>query len=241
MMRQCAAAMGRRIRIIDVPVLTPALSAYWLNLVTTVPMNLARPLVEGLRNDVITTDRRIRDLIPVPAMTYAVMVRRALDEDAAGPPASRWTTALTAPPERPAPPGIAELRDERIVHAAVSPDRLFAAVARVGGDTGWYFADALWRLRGRLDRLVGGVGMRRGRPHPTRVAAGDPIDFWRVEDVEPGRLLRLRAEMRLPGEARLEFSVTGRRGSRAGPARPVPARPAMFESLYWYSLYRRTC
>lgn len=237
MMRQCAAAMGRRIRIIGVPVLTPALSAYWLNLVTTVPMNLARPLVEGLRNDVVTTDRRIRDLIPVPAMTYAAMVRRALDEDAAGPPASRWTTALTAPPRRPVPPGAAELRDERIVHATVPPDRLFAAVARVGGDTGWYFADALWRLRGRLDRLVGGVGMRRGRPHPTRVATGDPIDFWRVEDIEPGRLLHLRAEMRLPGEARLEFTVAPAAGGAVLVQRARFRPSGVWGSVYWYGLY----
>ena len=237
MMRQCAAALGRRIRIVTVPVLTPGLSAYWLNLVTSVPMSLARPLVEGLRHDVVTRDHRIRALIPVETLTYDDMVRRALAEEQAGPLPSRWTTAVTAPPEVPAPPGATELRDERVVAVAASPERLFATVARVGGGTGWYFADRLWRLRGLIDRLFGGIGMRRGRPHPSAVAVGDPIDFWRVEDVVPGALLRLRAEMRLPGEARLEFAIAPATTGAVLVQRARFRPRGLFGRLYWYGLW----
>lgn len=237
MMRQCAAEMGRRVRILTIPVLTPRLSAYWLNLVTAVPMSLAQPLVEGLRNDVVTRDHRIRNFIPVEPLTYREMVRRALVEEQAGPLPSRWTTAVTAPPASPGQPGAKELRDERVIHAPVAPERLFATVARVGGSTGWYFADRLWRLRGLIDRLLGGVGMRRGRPHPSAVAVGDPIDFWRVEDVIPGQLLRLRAEMRLPGDARLEFAIAPADGGAVLVQRARFRPSNLWGRLYWYGLY----
>jgi len=124
-----------------------------------------------------------------------------------------------------------------VVPAPVPAEHLFAAVARIGGATGWYFADRLWRLRGGIDRLLGGVGMRRGRPHPTAVAVGDPIDFWRVEDVVPGELLRLRAEMRLPGEARLEF-VIAPTAHGAVLVQRARFRPSGLGGwLYWYGLY----
>lgn len=237
MMRQCAAVMGKRIRILTVPVLTPRLSAYWLNLVTTVPMSLALPLVEGLRNDVITRDQSIRDLVSVPRMTYPEMVRLALSEEAAGPLASRWTHAVTAPARAvPAARG-RELGDERIIAVAAAPERVFDVIARAGGDTGWYFADGLWRLRGAIDRLLGGVGMRRGRPHPSAVAVGDPIDFWRVEDVVPHELLRLRAEMRLPGEARLEFRVAPADGGAVLTQRAAFEPAGWWGRLYWYLLW----
>jgi uncharacterized protein YbjT (DUF2867 family) len=214
MMRQCAAALGKRVRIITVPVLTPRLSSYWLNLVTSVPMSIARPLVEGLRNDVITTDQRIRAWIPVARMTFRQSVERALAEDGAGPLASRWTGATRGPArEMSGQPGAA-LRDERIVHADASPAALFAAVAAVGGTTGWHYANWLWRLRGAIDRALGGVGMRRGRRDPIAVAVGDPIDFWRVEELVPGERLRLRAEMRVPGTATLEFEVGASRDGK---------------------------
>lgn len=207
MMRECAAALGKRVRIITVPVLTPRLSSYWLNLVTSVPMSIARPLVEGLRNDVITTDQRIRAWIPVAPMTFRQSVERALAEDGAGPLASRWTGAAGDAMSAPSPERNAILRDERIMRTNASPAAVFTVVEGIGGRTGWYYADWLWRLRGAIDRLLGGVGMRRGRRDPTVVALGDPIDFWRVEEVVPGKRLRLRAEMKVPGAATLEFEV----------------------------------
>ncbi|HSE27883.1 MAG TPA: DUF2867 domain-containing protein [Gemmatimonadales bacterium] len=235
MMRQCAAAMGRRLRIVVVPVLTPRLSSYWLNLVTSVPMSIARPLVDGLRNDVVTTDQRIREWIPVTPMTFRQAVERALGEDHAGPLASRWTGAIGRPGFEPSAPPRAVLGDERVVPTRATRAALFAAVERIGGATGWYYADWLWRLRGLLDRLVGGVGMRRGRRDPAAVVLGDPIDFWRVVELVPGRLLRLRAEMELPGVATLEFEV----GDGAGGAGVTLTQRARFAPrgtlgrLYW--------
>jgi uncharacterized protein YbjT (DUF2867 family) len=206
LMRVCAEVMGRRVRILVVPVLTPALSAYWLNLVTTVPMSVARPLVEGLRNDVVTTDRRLAEWIPVERMSYREAVARALKRAAEpGRLESRWTSAQTRPVRLPNPQ--AELFDRREVRSEKAPERVFAAVGRIGGDQGWYYADWIWRLRGVLDRLCAGPGMRRGRNHPTDIAVGDPIDFWRVQEYVPGRLLKLRAEMKVPGAATLTFEV----------------------------------
>jgi uncharacterized protein YbjT (DUF2867 family) len=207
MLRQCAAALGKRVRILVVPVLTPRLSSYWLNLITSVPMDIARPLAEGLRNDVVTTDHRIRAWLPLPPVTFRQAVDRALAEDRAGPLATRWTGATRAGRlEAGARRGVV-LRDERVLRANTSAAALFAAVERLGGTTGWYYANWLWRLRGLLDRLVGGVGMRRGRRDPVAIALGDPIDFWRVDEFIPGHLLRLRAEMKVPGAATLEFEV----------------------------------
>jgi hypothetical protein len=237
-LRQCAAALGKRVRIVVVPVLTPRLSSYWLNLVTSVPMDIARPLAEGLRNDVVTTDHRIREWIALPPVTFRKAVDQALAEDRAGPLTSRWTGASgPARPESLARPG-AILRDERVLRANASPAALFAAVEKLGGGTGWYYADWLWRLRGLLDRLVGGVGMRRGRRDPVAIALGDPIDFWRVEEFVPGHLLRLRAEMKVPGAATLEFEV----GTSAGDTRAVLTQRAEFEPrgtagrAYWNAL-----
>ena len=207
MMRECAAALGKRVRIITVPVLTPRLSSYWLNLVTSVPMSIARPLVEGLRHDVVTTDQRIRAWIHVAPMTFRQAVDRALAEDSAGPLASRWTGATGGPASTTGPRSSRALRDERTLHANASPTALFAAVERIGGATGWYYANWLWRLRGAIDRVFGGVGLRRGRRDPIAVRLGDPVDFWRVDELVPGARLRLRAEMKVPGTATLEFEV----------------------------------
>ena len=206
MLRQTALALGKRVRIITVPVLTPRLSSYWLNLVTSVPMGLARPLVDGLRNDVVTTDSRIRAWIPVTPLTFREAVNSALAEHDAGPLASRWTGAASF--SQPAAPeaGIT-MRDERVLATDASPVALFAAVEKIGGINGWYYGDWLWRFRGLLDRIVGGVGLRRGRRDPSALMLGDPVDFWRVDELVPGRLLRLRAEMRVPGVATLEFEV----------------------------------
>ncbi|MEO8449779.1 MAG: SDR family oxidoreductase [Gemmatimonadota bacterium] len=238
MLRRCAAALGLRLRILVVPVLTPRLSSYWLNLVTNVPIGVARPLVEGLRNDVVTTDRRIREWIPVTPLTFRQAVDRALAEGKEGPLASRWTGASgRSRAQSVSKPGHV-LYDERTVSANASPAALFAAVQGIGGATGWYYADWLWRLRGLIDRLAGGVSMRRGRRDPLAVALGDPIDFWRVEEFVPGKLLRLRAEMKVPGEATLEFHVAGAdNGTRA-----ILTQRATFEPrgawglAYWHGL-----
>ena len=236
LLRQCAEVMGRRLRILIVPVLTPGLSAYWLNLVTSVSMSVARPLVEGLRNDVVTTDQRIREWIKVEPTTYREAVTRAIKRSAEpGRLESRWTAAQTRPVRLPDPQH--EMFDRREVATTKTAPAVFAAVQRIGGDTGWYYADWIWRLRGLLDRLFAGPGMRRGRSHPTEVAIGDPIDFWRVEDFLEGRRLKLRAEMKVPGAATLTFEVEP---SPAGGCRLIQTAeftPYNFWGrLYWWSL-----
>lgn len=236
MMRLCAFALGKRIRVLVVPVLTPRLSAYWLNLVTSVPMHIAHPLVEGLRNDVVTTDQRIREWIPVPAVTFREAVARALAEEHAGPLATRWTGATALPGTAASWTGTV-VGDEQRRATTVTPAALFATVERIGGATGWYYGDWLWRLRGLLDRLLGGVGMRRGRRDPVAIALGDPIDFWRVEEFVPGRLLRLRAEMKVPGAATLEFAVEGQAGVGAILAQRAHFRPrGVLGRVYWSML-----
>lgn len=236
MLRQCASALGKWLVILPVPVLTPRLSSYWLNLVTSVPMSIARPLVEGLRNDAITTDHRIREWIPVRRMTFREAVARALAEDESGPLASRWTGAAAERVPAAAPTGVV-LRDERRRAARVPAAALFAAVERIGGATGWYYGNSLWQLRGLLDRLLGGVGMRRGRRDPVAIAPGDPIDFWRVEEFIPGHLLRLRAEMKVPGAATLEFSVEEQPGGGSVLQQRAVFQPSGFWGrAYWIVL-----
>ena len=238
LMRATAAAMGRKVWIFTVPLLTPRLSAYWLNLVTSVPMSLARPLVEGLRNDVVCQDTRIREWIPFPLAPFRAAVSRALSMDLQGEAESRWTDATTTAASKPWTETLPLLSDLRTVLSPHPVDEVFARVRRLGGTNGWYCANSLWSLRGALDRLVGGVGMRRGRRDPEALAVGDPVDFWRVERYEEGRILGLRAEMRLPGAARLTFLVTPN-GTGPGSvlrqtAEFLPSGP--WGRLYWWAL-----
>ena len=235
MLKQCAEVMGRKVLIIPVPVLTPRLSSYWLNLITSVPMSVARPLVEGLRNDVVTSDRRLREWIPLDRVSFRESVALALAEEGAGPLPSRWTSAAFKSAD-PYAVGDKVLRDERVRACTAPPAALFRAVERIGGPTGWYYGNGLWRLRGMLDRMFGGVGLRRGRRDPEFVALGDAIDFWRVEDYAPGRRLRLRAEMKVPGEAWLEFDIV-EEGDRPVLKQVATFRPyGVMGRLYWYSV-----
>jgi hypothetical protein len=195
-------------------------------------MHIARPLVEGLRNDVVTTDQRIRKWIPQAPLTFRAAVASALVEEQAGALATRWTGAGAS---RGAPSWTGRVvGDERRRVATVSAGALFATIERIGGATGWYYGNWLWRLRGWLDRLVGGVGMRRGRRDPAVIAFGDAIDFWRVEDFVPGRLLRLRAEMKVPGAATLEFRVEDQPGGGAILVQRARFQPrGVWGSAYW--------
>ena len=206
MMRRVARINGKRLRILHVPVLTPHLSAYWLNLVTAVPMRLAFPLIEGLRNDTIRRDHKIDDLIPFQKTPFDEAVRRALSLEQERQIESRWTEADTFTP-LPVNFSYQTLYDRQKIQSTVNADLVFEKVRTIGGENGWYYANWAWRLRGLFDRLIGGVGMRRGRRHPFDLRIGDTLDFWRVEDYSPGKFLKLRAEMKLPGAAWLEFNV----------------------------------
>ena len=199
--------------IIPVPVLTPRLSSYWIHLVTPVPAAIARPLAEGLSNPVVCRDTRIRELIPQQLFDCRTAIRLALERLREQQVESTWFDAGSVPPAEWSIPGDphwaggAVYEDARSVVIDATPDQVWQAIVRIGGSSGWYYADWLWRLRGLLDKLAGGVGLRRGRRDPARLAAGDALDFWRVGRVEPPTRLLLVAEMKLPGQAILTFEL----------------------------------
>ena len=219
MMQGYARIAGLKPRlIVPVPVLTPRLSSHWVGLVTPIPSLLAKPLVESLRTEVVCREHDIDAWIPPPPeglLGFDEAVTLALRRVGDGNVLTRWSNASS--PGRPSDPlptdpewaGGAIYTDEReaVVHA--SRAELWAVVEGIGGDAGWYSWPAAWAARGLIDRLVGGVGLRRGRRDPRRVHVGETVDFWRVEELVPGKLLRLRAEMRLPGHAWLQFDVGG--------------------------------
>ncbi|MFB4317606.1 SDR family oxidoreductase [Actinomadura sp. 21ATH] len=225
MMRRYAAVAGLRRRlIVPVPVLSPWLSSLWVGAITPVPGGLARPLVESLRNEVVCAENDIAAYVPPPPegatgfdRSVALALRRVRETDVA----TRWSSASTpGAPSDPLPTdpdwaGGSLYTDERTRRAHAPPERLWEVVEGIGGERGWYSFPLAWRARGVIDRLVGGVGLRRGRRDPRRLRAGEAVDFWRVEEIEPGRLLRLRAEMRLPGLAWLELRVDGDDGDDA--------------------------
>jgi uncharacterized protein YbjT (DUF2867 family) len=215
MMDRYAEVAGLRRRlIVPVPLVTPRLSSHWLNLVTPLPIGLARPLVSSLTTDVVVhPERDIRRLIPhepVPIdQALAAAIRRVSDSDLA----TSWMDSAGRAPAEPLPQdprwsGGTVYQDVRRMEGRASASQVFRTVSGLGGRRGWYVTPWLWRLRGRADKLVGGVGMRRGRRHPDDLRAGDALDFFRVETYRPPELLRLRAEMRVPGRAWLEWQVS---------------------------------
>ncbi len=217
MMHRYAAVAGLRRRlIVPVPVLTPALSSHWVGLVTPVPNAIARPLVESLRNEVICSEHDIASYVPDPPdglIGFDDAVRLALARVSGADVETRWSDATwPGAPSDPLPTdpdwaGGSIYTDERSMSVDVDPADLWRVIEGIGGVNGWYSWPLAWAIRGWLDRLVGGVGLRRGRRDSGRLHVGEALDFWRVEEIVPGRLLRLRAEMRLPGLAWLELRV----------------------------------
>lgn len=228
--------LGKRL-ILRVPVLTPRLSSGWISLITPVSYRIARPLAEGLRNRVVVTSDRVRELMPHEPMGVREAIREALARTRANEVETRWSAAgpIVGDPDW---AGGKVFTEERVTEINASPARVFGAVCRVGGGSGWYAADVLWRIRGWMDTLVGGPGLRRGRRHPERVEFGEALDFWRVIGLERDRLLELRAEMRLPGEAILRFLLEPRE-SGSGTRLTIGARfrPRGLAGLvYWYAV-----
>ena len=212
MMLGYAQVRGLRRRLQPVPVLTPVLSSYWVHLVTPIPSAMARPLIEGLRSEVVVRDDTARVLFPhIVPVDYVTAVRAAVATLEGGDVETSWTDALVTSCEGPAPRAFREeagmLRDHREAYVPASPAAVFALVCGIGGERGYGYGDWLWEVRGALDRLAGGVGLRRGRRDPDDLRTGDALDFWRVEAVDPDRLLRLRAEMKVPGRAWLQFET----------------------------------
>ncbi|WP_214323090.1 SDR family oxidoreductase [Nonomuraea sediminis] len=247
MMRGYAAVAGLPPRlIIPVPLLSPWLSSHWVGLVTPVPAGIARPLVESLRGQAICGEHDITAYVPDPPgglIGFRRAVSLALQKIKEADVATRWSSASTpGAPSDPLPTdpdwaGGSLYADERELRVGARPEAVWRVIEGIGGDNGWYSLPIAWRLRGMLDRLMGGVGLRRGRRDPHRLRVGDVIDFWRVEEIEPGRLLRLRAEMRLPGLAWLELGVTEEDGTAVYRQRALFHPRGLLGHLYWWMIW----
>ncbi|MER5810770.1 SDR family oxidoreductase [Streptomyces sp. NPDC002033] len=225
MRRYAAVAQLPRRLIMRVPMLTPRLSSHWIGLVTPVPRSLARPLAESLRHEVVCDEHDIAAYVPDPPgspIGFDQALALALQRVREAKVTTRWSSAsLPGAPSDPLPTdpdwaGGSLYADERELAVDAPAAALWRVVEGIGGKNGWYSFPLAWAVRGWLDRLVGGVGIRRGRRDADRLRVGDSLDFWRVEEIEPGRLLRLRAEMRLPGLAWLELHADPADGGPSG-------------------------
>lgn len=247
MMHRYAAVAGlpRRL-VIGVPVLTPRLSSLWVSLVTPVPGPLARPLVASLVHEVVCSEHDVAEHVPDPPgglLGFDDAVRLALERIKEADVATRWSSAsLPGAPSDPLPDdpdwaGGSLYRDERRTRVDAPRELVWQVMEEVGGERGWYSWPLAWRVRGVLDRLGGGPGLLRGRRHPSRLEVGDVVDFWRVEEVRPGRMLRLRAEMRVPGLAWLELAVRSEADGSSTLRQLATFHPrGLAGQLYWWAV-----
>jgi uncharacterized protein YbjT (DUF2867 family) len=244
LMREYARQRGLRRAMIRVPVLTPRLSSLWLGLVTPLYARVGRELIESIRHPSVVLDPAALEAFAVRPRPISAAIAAAMRNEEREFAESRWSDAFSSGGEARSWAGVrfGNRRIDARWHAVnVAPEWAFAPIRRIGGDTGWYAYSWLWRLRAYLDLLAGGVGARRGRPHPERLCVGDALDFWRVEAYEPNRRLRLRAEMKLPGRAWLEFEVLPREGGA------TILQTALFDPVglaglaYWYLVYPLHC
>lgn len=249
MMQQYAEAAGLRRRIIiPIPVLTPKLSSGWVGLVTPVPFQLARRLVDSLKNDVIADNREIRKLIADPPgglTPFKTAVKLALTRLKTSSVETRWTDAsVPFAPSDPLPTdpdwaGGSLYTDVRTVLTDDSVEVVFARIEAIGGDHGYSTATWAWQLRGLLDRVVGGVGLRRGRRDPDHLVVGEALDFWRVEELQRPHVLRLRAEMKMPGRAWLEWVVSPQADGKGCVVvqRAIYVPRGLWGHLYWWAVW----
>ena len=239
-MQEYARQRGLKRWMISVPFLSPRLSSLWLGLVTPVYARVGRKLVDSLRNPTVVTNSHAREVFAIQPRGVSDAIARALVNEDQELTATRWSDALSSSGRPQRWGGVrfgTRLVDSRCVEVAAPIEAAFAPIQRIGGRTGWYYGNWLWRLRGWLDLLVGGVGMRRERRDAVDLRVGDPVDCWRVESLEPNRRLRLVAEMKLPGRAWLEFEVEPTsKGS-------LIRQTAIFDPVgltglaYWYTIY----
>ena len=243
MMLGYAQARGLRRLLVPVPVLTPRLSAYWVHWITPIHAGISSALIEGLHNDVVVTNDLARRLFPdVDPMDYAGAIARVIDDLDAGRIDTSWNDALGAPAWREQPVGLESrhgmIIERRRVRVSAPARDVYRVFTGIGGARGWYFATWAWRLRGALDRMLGGVGLRRGRRHPDDLRIGDALDFWRVEDLQVDRSVRLRAEMKLPGRAWLQFAARETEDGATHLEQTAGFIPKGLPGLaYWYGLY----
>ena len=243
MMRIYAQVNGLKRILVPVPVLSPTLSSHWVHWMTPVPSSLARPLIEGLKNDVVVQNNKARTLFPeIDPFSYKRAVELAMARIDTDDVETTWNDALISS-KGDEEPVILETKqglniERRIRNVEAKPQHVFDTFTSLGGDKGWPVFQWAWKLRGILDRMVGGVGFRRGRRHPTNLRVGDALDFWRVEAIKPGELLRLRAEMKVPGKAWLEFQAINVDDKTTKLVQTAYFAPkGLFGLLYWYGLY----
>ncbi|QHL86625.1 DUF2867 domain-containing protein [Nibribacter ruber] len=238
MLLRFARVRGLTRRIFIVPVMTPRLSSYWLYFVTATSYNLARNLVDSMKVEMVCTPNHLAQTLGIQLITYTQAIEQAFDRIEQNEVVSSWKDALSS---NILSKGIAQhietpvngcYRDVRKVHVA-DPEVVLQRIWAIGGQNGWYYGNWLWGLRGLMDKLVGGVGLRRGRRSPTKIQAGDTLDFWRVllASKKQQRLL-LYAEMKLPGEAWLEFKITDHMLEQTATFRPL----GLWGRLYWYAV-----
>ena len=240
LMHAYARQRGLHLRMLAVPVLTPYLSSLWLGLVTPLYARIGRKLIESIIHSTVVQDQAALEAFPIRPMGVDDALRRAIVNEERQFATTRWSDALSSSGAPPTWGGVqfgSRLVDSRTSSVATTPVNAFAAIQRIGGDTGWYAWNWLWRLRGFLDMVVGGVGMRRGRRSQTMLRVGDTVDFWRVEALEPNRRLRLVAEMKLPGRAWLEFEVTGDDSSATIRQTAIFDPLGLLGRAYWFALY----
>lgn len=240
MMLRYAKVRGLKRSIIVVPLLTPTLSSYWVHLVTPISARYAQPLIRGLRNEVVVHERSAeRDFPAIKPMGFEDAVLIALDRYRTLGPETAWFDAFAAQRVHRDFVGVEEgmLIDHRVRESSAPPERIAEVFSSLGGAKGWLAANTLWKIRGFLDSSVGGVGLRRGRRSPADLRIGDVVDFWRVEAYERGRLLRLRAEMKVPGRAWLQFEAIPKNGSGSTLHQTAFFEPrGLFGYLYWYGV-----
>ncbi|MCB1101980.1 MAG: DUF2867 domain-containing protein [Kiritimatiellae bacterium] len=239
MMRTYAEIRGLRRWILPVPVLLPGVAARWVGWITPIPNRLAVPLIYGIQKPLVGDMSRAHEAFPeIEPLPYRDAVERALRKVERGDVETRWSGALGDGPGYALTDWEGMIHEVRQASTQASPEQVFKTLSSLGGDRGWLVWNWAWSLRGFLDRVVGGPGLRRGRRHATELLVGESVDFWRVEAVEPNALLRLRAEMKLPGRAWLEFEV--RRGDDGTTHLTQTARFAskgLAGAFYWYGLY----
>ena len=241
LMREYARQIGVRRRIVPVPLLTARLSSLWLGLVTPVYARVGRRLIDSLPHETVVRSAAAERVFPISPRGYREAIARALANEDREFAETRWSDAVSSAGLRPERYGGVRhgkrLVDSRSIHVPVPSARAFRPIRTIGGETGWYFGNRLWRLRGFVDLLAGGVGVRRGRRDPETPAVGSALDFWRVEAYEPDRLLRLHAEMKLPGRAWLQFEVDGDDSGSTIRQTAIFHPTGLLGTAYWYGLF----